>query len=517
MDDVPAATLLLPYFEVDTTRGDGTTTLFSVINTVAEPTLAHVVLWTDLGVPSVDFDIYLTGFDVYTLNLRDVFVGGRVPETGPQVSPEGPLGFPNIPFPHCEGAFETTIPEAFRQALVDLHQGRSSLLYEGLCGAAPHEDGIARGYVTIDVVRECGFIFPSQEGYFGPEGVASYENRLLGDAFFVDPANNFAQGENLVRLEADAEAFGPGDRTFYAGFVGGDGSDGREPLPTVWASRMIDGGGFGGGTELTVWRGLTEPQEAFECNGPLPQLPVSSEVFAFDEEENAQFVFPNTGIIDPPPNLNDIAPFPLATNRVRREDFAFFQPQPFGWVSMDLSELPYLREVISPFAQAWIGSTFSASGLFSVGLDASPLSGACSTEGCTHGEPAEAGELCVLGRDFPGIPTGVLEVLPGAPIDFTIRPRGCFSSSCTQVYQLSCAFRPLEGDTLTLLPKMCLAQNDQEGVVCTDDCLGDLQERCIFQDGLAEGTYTVRAGDLELTLPVPSTIPQDGLCVGEPF
>src|SRR5262249_6781405 len=80
LDRVPAATLLLPYFEVDLDRPNGRTTLMSVVNASGQPRLAHVVLWTDLGVPTLTLDLFLTGYDVQTLNLRDLFAG-RLPQT----------------------------------------------------------------------------------------------------------------------------------------------------------------------------------------------------------------------------------------------------------------------------------------------------------------------------------------------------------------------------------------------------------------------------------------------------
>src|SRR5260370_17169312 len=81
IDDVPAATLLLPYFEVDLNNPNGLTTLFSVNNASATAALVHVVLWSDLSVPVLDFNIYLTGFDVQSVNLRDIIVLGNLPQT----------------------------------------------------------------------------------------------------------------------------------------------------------------------------------------------------------------------------------------------------------------------------------------------------------------------------------------------------------------------------------------------------------------------------------------------------
>ena len=77
---MPAATLLLPYFEVDFDNPNGITTLFSINNASATAAVAHVVLWSDESVPTFDFDIYLTGYDVQTISVRDIF-NGSVPIT----------------------------------------------------------------------------------------------------------------------------------------------------------------------------------------------------------------------------------------------------------------------------------------------------------------------------------------------------------------------------------------------------------------------------------------------------
>ena len=97
IDDVPAATLLLPYFEVDLDDPNGITTLFSINNASATAVLAHVVVWSDLSVPVLDFNVYLTGYDVQTINLRDILVNGILPRTalgraGPAATPISPQG-----------------------------------------------------------------------------------------------------------------------------------------------------------------------------------------------------------------------------------------------------------------------------------------------------------------------------------------------------------------------------------------------------------------------------------------
>ena len=97
LDVSPAATLLLPYFEVDLNDPNSITTLVSVNNASNAGVLAHVTVWSDLSVPVLTFNIYLTGYDIQTLNLRDMMTTGILPQTAPAgqdpndtISPKGP-------------------------------------------------------------------------------------------------------------------------------------------------------------------------------------------------------------------------------------------------------------------------------------------------------------------------------------------------------------------------------------------------------------------------------------------
>ena len=45
--NAPAATLLVPYFNVDFSGGNTANTVFTIVNTSRFPQIAHVVLWTD--------------------------------------------------------------------------------------------------------------------------------------------------------------------------------------------------------------------------------------------------------------------------------------------------------------------------------------------------------------------------------------------------------------------------------------------------------------------------------------
>ncbi|HEX8151946.1 MAG TPA: hypothetical protein VF698_02420, partial [Thermoanaerobaculia bacterium] len=76
----PAATLLLPYFEVDFNAPATTarTTLFTITNVSPYPQIAHVTVWTDWSFPALDFNIFLTGYDVQAINLYDVLARGII-------------------------------------------------------------------------------------------------------------------------------------------------------------------------------------------------------------------------------------------------------------------------------------------------------------------------------------------------------------------------------------------------------------------------------------------------------
>jgi hypothetical protein len=381
VDVVPAATLLLPYFEVDLKSPAGRTTLMSINNASDQAALAHVVLWTDLGVPTLAFDVYLTGYDIQTLNLRDV-IAGRLPVTADNLrdptdtlSPQGDFS-QDVTFPGCAGLLPPApLSAAMVEHLTRSHQGLSSPLLEGKCAAQFLGDQIARGYVTVDVARQCSMLTPADPGYFGVDGVAGNDNVLWGDFFLIDPAGDVAQGENLVRLESDPARFA-GRPTFYERYVGSSGADGREPLPTVWESRYLDGGAFTGGTDLIYWRDSRVRNQPFTCGHPLSWYPFPWEyerTVIFDEEEHPVVPFcPFTCPVVP-------SPFPAEAGRIAVGSASLPVPFQFGWLYLDMKTSPAGAE--QRFAtQSWLGSIHEAQGAFSVGYEADPRDSGCSPE-----------------------------------------------------------------------------------------------------------------------------------------
>ena len=288
-DPVPAATLLLPYFELDTRdlakpKAKRETTRFTILNMAPEASLARVTLWTDLSVPTFAFDVYLTGFDVHEVDLLQVFQG-------------------SLPFTFaCKGGSPQAITPEQLEALRLAHAGLPVPANGGLCSGVPHGDTRLRGYVTVDNVVDCatqGPVFPSDPGYFGAGGVASNENVLAGQYVVQSRKPKLAASGRMVAIEASEASFGPGDATFYGRYVGYSGADAREPLPGRWGVRYLNDLLAKQGSELIVWRNSEAVQGPFACEslgvaGWYPEGQIS--LLGLDDEENpteiTQSVFP---------------------------------------------------------------------------------------------------------------------------------------------------------------------------------------------------------------------------------
>jgi hypothetical protein len=397
IDDVPAATLLLPYFEVDLDNAAGITTLFSVNNASAAAQLAHVTVWSTWSIPVLDFDVYLTGYDVQSFNLRDILVDGILPQTGSGTTtaandPGSPLGsysFPDVIFPNCNTTTAPPIPPVytipaisttFRSHLRALLTGRQSPV-NGTCAGTNYGDNIARGYITVDDSNSCSQLFPSDVGYFvnGGLGIADNDNVLWGDYFYVNPGENFAQGETLVHIEADATVFStPGEYTFYGRYVLGTAADNREPTATTFAARYLSGGGFTGGTSLIVWRDSKFTPGATCAAGPNYGELFEQQIVVFDEFENPLTVVSGGPSGEPTPGAQ--CTFCDEAQRVDVGGDGITTNADFGWVYMNLNHATTRDATLGAgyinIAQAWVTAVMDAEGRFSVGFDAIQLDNA---------------------------------------------------------------------------------------------------------------------------------------------
>ncbi len=391
IDDVPAATLLLPYFEVDLNNPNGINTLFSINNASATAVLAHVVLWSDLSVPTFDFNVYLTGYDVQSISIRDIF-NGTVPRTasagqdpGDTISHKGTFS-QDINFASCNGQLPPpAVPASFVTHLRASHTGTFSAILNGCAGRA-FGDNIARGYITVDTVNNCTLRFPGDAGYFasGGSGDATNQNVLWGDYFYVNSGENFAQGETLVHVEASAtnpETSVAGQYTFYGRYVNWTAADNREPLSTNFAARYINGGAFTGGTDYIVWRDSKVDQNAFKCGTTPAWYPLGEEqIVIFDEAETPELQ--QVPPFSPPPPGDFLIPFPAEAQRTAVDGEDFPVSFDFGWIFLNLNTTVAAAGSNPPedpaAAQAWVTVVMDASGRFSVGYDAIQLDSACA-------------------------------------------------------------------------------------------------------------------------------------------
>ena len=380
IDAVPAATLLLPYFEVDIANTNGINTLFSINNASNLAVLAHVTIWTDQSVPVLNFDVYLTGYDVQTISLRDVFVNGILPRTASTgkdptdtISPQGPLS-QDVNFASCSGlpytspALGATLLAHVRASL----QGNPSTLFGGNCAGSKQPDtDILRGYVTVDTVNACNQNPPSAWSSYAP--TLTNQNVLWGTVFYIDSAQNFAQGDTLVHIEACSTCFTPGDHTFYGRYNGATAADAREPLPTTMAAVYQNGGALTAGTDYLVWRETNAAAAPYNCSlpGPPSWYPLSFfQVLFFDEQEDVTDAEECWWGI---PGCTPQVMIPNAANRIETS-YELTPPYDFGWMHLNLQH-PAITYP-DPYAQMWLTTVQEADGRFSVGFPALQLDNA---------------------------------------------------------------------------------------------------------------------------------------------
>ena len=288
-DAVPAATLLFPFVPYDYDGGtEGQTTLFSITNVSDEAQIVHVTIWTDYSVAILDFNVLLTGYDVITMNIRDIMGSGILPGplTGDTIweynndgaSPfdDGPVSSINelynpnlsymnglLPDPEetriyldCDPVTWLSSPNNYTEvipaSIVNTFRGyvESSMTVSRSylnCSGAPtsitdpvtglppwfitRDDGPAWMYITADVVNTCNKDLPDSDGlsYFSPATI-SYANVLVGDQIWMNAGNSFSEADNAVHLEASQ---------FYPSFTLTDNGD----ATTFYHRYTVDAGG----------------------------------------------------------------------------------------------------------------------------------------------------------------------------------------------------------------------------------------------------------------------------------
>jgi hypothetical protein len=322
----PAATLLLPYFEVDLAATGEQTTLFTITNVSRYSQIAHVTLWSDWGFPVLNFNIFLAGYDVQSINLKDILVSGIVASpagTGPTTvkSPLGLLtspanGGPGYANPNFKAAIECdALPGIIPQPIIAAVRRALTVGVAAGCNVqagGTHANAI--GYVTIDVVGSCTNRLPSDPLYYTADLL--FDNVLIGDYQQIGPHSVYgtvpfdAGGNPMVHIRAVPEGGGAGSNvatelpyTFYDRYTPDANrvQDRRQPLPATFAARYIQGGPGAFATNYTIWRegfGFGACGASLVLNQALP----TADVLRFDEHDNVSVLPPCVALCPGVPN-----------------------------------------------------------------------------------------------------------------------------------------------------------------------------------------------------------------------
>lgn len=374
VDPRPAATLLIPYFEVGTACTPGeANTRFTVTNIDAAPVLSRVQLWSNTGVPVFAFDIYLNGHDQHSVDLHELLCDGSLPSTGAGLPPgEGRLALPPQNFPGCNGGdtpgaspvYPALPPEAtelFRAAL----SGQELPSAAGQCASIGNGRGTADGYITIDAVESCGAPNLSQAG-FGD--ALSARNVLTGSAMLINDASNSSAGLPVLGLEASPAL---ADSASFYGDVGVNVGIRREPLPNAWSVESGSGGGVIDQSDFIVWRAPPAAGSSFTCGTMPPGFPLE-----IDNKSGygSRGVFHVSDSGKAKPSMRTM-PLLLAAQRVDVLDEFPAANMASGWTYMNLYRQVGGQRIP---AQAWVARSRGSAGRFEMLTAGTPLDSSCN-------------------------------------------------------------------------------------------------------------------------------------------
>ena len=312
-DFVPAATLLVPYIVVDM-NADGTpntagyTTLTIVTNVSSAKQLIHVTVYNALSKGVVDFDEVLSGYDVWSINWRDLLTGrfdlfdtgtvtatlfgtvatpngfwtgttGVVPsQFGPTTNASATLTSLDNPkdtdftSPSSTGCgfswgnlstFASTIVSGLQSPL------KAYATQDTDCVYATSTDDITPNvwlktltnnplffYATIDVVNACNGYFPDVDKPYWDNGYNTDNNVIIGDDFYLNNTANYSESTPAVSIVADTDWASASHTGFYTkqrlAAAAANLNDDREPLGNAFAFNYITTAPIT--TSVMVWK-----------------------------------------------------------------------------------------------------------------------------------------------------------------------------------------------------------------------------------------------------------------------
>jgi hypothetical protein len=276
IDQHPAATLLVPYFEA-TIAPDGTPigtgpdardTLVTICNASSAPMIAHVSVFSELTALVLDFNIALTGFDCQSMSMARVLTGflpatpittahatsandacQRNPNAGvyspPVVTGEYLRIRPVDTATDNDNTLATTLYPQPAWApgssfAIDVLDSLDATPDELSPSCTDGVDGVItnpiHGYLTIDHANYCNLSNPSDPNYYTADAIGN-ENNLFGEVIFTSGSGIPTMGGSTVNIEADPSLAGDSNdlvrkRTFYARYVGSDNTGVVPGFPT---------------------------------------------------------------------------------------------------------------------------------------------------------------------------------------------------------------------------------------------------------------------------------------------
>jgi hypothetical protein len=340
-DYVPANTLLVPFVRVAMQSGwtapdpSGYTTLFAITNVSQEAQIVHISTYSILSEKFIDFDVILSGYDVITMNFRDIIAGhldllpnGGEPDFTLEMQTRTTTGYSYTPFKFgpgytgvtsqdlgsgvslrsqdrneipsidtlCAGRFPYSYyPEILSTyAVTILQPPLAAWTHPGCAPNAPRvdrtndwlknlTDAEAWFYAYADVVTACNNEFPTNDTYWTPTLYMANRNVLIGDVIYLNQTANASESIPAVSVE-----YAGGPPVNFYDFSTTDvagapqvGFSALEPLATAFAFRYANDTVNGVSSKFILWKNFTETNFVdMEVNDCVAYI-----YYAWDEDE----------------------------------------------------------------------------------------------------------------------------------------------------------------------------------------------------------------------------------------
>lgn len=263
IDQRPAATLLVPYFQVafnsdgSITTGPGAfDTILTIGNASSAPMIAHVSVYNDRSTLVLDFNVALTGFDIQAMSIAQALAGNLpvTPVSKTHAPPvittlandpclRNPAALPTTGHsridtfmrirPVCSYLASGQNPSCVNTAdpndptlATTMYSSPAWPAYNGTAGAfatnvlgsldggpggngslgcktpaAAPIVGPLRGYIVVDHVNYCTISDPSSTSYYNLDAIGM-ENNLFGEIIFTSGSGTPTIGVSTVNIEA---------------------------------------------------------------------------------------------------------------------------------------------------------------------------------------------------------------------------------------------------------------------------------------------------------------------------